>query len=133
MARVNFPRGKGLIDLLFKRARARDVPAELVAYGHGDKVQMLDSICRELQRMSGGGPFPCRAERPVNYLAWSTSPHGAGCEVSKVMAFLKWLSEEAPRAAERIAIGGKVDCDTRRARCQPVRYLDAAQLETAGR
>lgn len=55
-ARVIYPAGGGPLDLALERAEAVDPPAEAMRYEQ-PALRLLASLCRELQRNAGEGPF----------------------------------------------------------------------------
>ncbi len=56
-ARVKFPAGQGVVDAAFQRAVASKPPPKAVALYAEPPVLLLASLCRELQRIAGDGPF----------------------------------------------------------------------------
>ncbi len=56
--KVRFPVGEGAVDAAFERACQAEPPAAAVAlYGGDGRLLLLASLCRELQRSAGDGPF----------------------------------------------------------------------------
>jgi hypothetical protein len=55
--RVRVPAGQGVVEAAFRRAQATAPPARAVELYPEDHVRLLVSLCRELQRVAGDGPF----------------------------------------------------------------------------
>ncbi len=54
--KVKYPKGTGPMDVIFERAKAADSPEVAMRYEQ-PQFRRLVSLCRELQRQTGEGPF----------------------------------------------------------------------------
>jgi len=72
--RVHFPRGQEPMTRILARARAADPPRAAEAYD-APETRLLVTICRELQRIAGDGPFflACRTAAHLTALDQATA------------------------------------------------------------